>query len=562
MTQVLKQSTAVDVLIGPFVDKTDGATAETGESPSVKLSKNGQTLAAKNDATTPVHDADGYHNCELDATDTNTVGTMILTVAASANALPVRHEFQVIEEATYDFLYAASATPIADINAEVDTALTDIHLDHLMAAAAADVVVDGSVIAHMVSATEDWSTFVPSTDALQALRDRGDAAWTTGAGGSPPTTLQNTTIATLASQVSFTLTAGSADDGAYVGALAIIEDASTSTQKAVGVISAYTGSTKTVTLDADPGVFTMAATDTIDIVAITPALPAAVADAAGGLPISDAGGLDLDAILVDTNSLNDTKVPQTLNLTASGNIGVDWANVENPTTAVDLSATDIQLCDTVTTNTDLVSAADVWAAATRVLTANTNLNDPTAAAIADAIWDEAVAGHVGAGTFGATDAAILVDTNSLNDTKVPQTLNLTASGNIGIDWANVENPTTAVDLSATDIQLADTTTDVTNQVTADTTAISGDSTAADNLEASAETIVTGGAITGTLTTTTFTTNLTEATDDHYIGRIVLFRTGVLAGQGSDITDYTGATKLITVTAMTEAPSNGDTFVII
>lgn len=33
------------------------------------------------------------------------------------------------------------------------------------------------------------------------------------------------------------------------------------------------------------------------------ALPAAAADAAGGLPISDAGGLDMDAILADTNEL-------------------------------------------------------------------------------------------------------------------------------------------------------------------------------------------------------------------------------------------------------------------
>jgi hypothetical protein len=92
---LLKQSTAVDVLIGPFVDITDGITGETGESPVVKLSKNGQTLTAKNDATTPVSDADGYYNCELDATDTNTVGNMVLTVAATATAAPIRHEFQV-----------------------------------------------------------------------------------------------------------------------------------------------------------------------------------------------------------------------------------------------------------------------------------------------------------------------------------------------------------------------------------------------------------------------------------------------------------------------------------
>jgi len=114
---ILKQATAVDVLIGPFVDISDGAAAETGESPSVKLSKNGQALGAKNDATTPVHDADGYYNCELDATDTDTVGTLVLTVAASATALPVRHEFQVVEEDTYEFLYASGSAPDTDIAA-------------------------------------------------------------------------------------------------------------------------------------------------------------------------------------------------------------------------------------------------------------------------------------------------------------------------------------------------------------------------------------------------------------------------------------------------------------
>ena len=39
------------------------------------------------------------------------------------------------------------------------------------------------------------------------------------------------------------------------------------------------------------------------------ALPAAAADAAGGLPVSDAGGLDMDAILVDTNELQTDDVP-------------------------------------------------------------------------------------------------------------------------------------------------------------------------------------------------------------------------------------------------------------
>ena len=110
MDGFLKQSTAVDVLIGPFVDSGDGYTAETGVSPSVELSKNGQALGAKSDATTPVHDSDGYYNCELDSTDTNTVGQLVLRVAGSATHLPVRHVYQVLDEVAYDTLFGSSAT--------------------------------------------------------------------------------------------------------------------------------------------------------------------------------------------------------------------------------------------------------------------------------------------------------------------------------------------------------------------------------------------------------------------------------------------------------------------
>ena len=54
----------------------------------------------------------------------------------------------------------------------------------------------------------------------------------------------------------------------------------------------------------------------------------------------------------------------------------------------------------------------------------------------------------------------------------------------------------------------------------------------------------------------------EATDDHYNGRIMLFLTGVLQGQATDITDYDGTNKRFTYTALTEAPGNNDEFVVI
>jgi hypothetical protein len=90
---------------------------------------------------------------------------------------------------------------------------------------------------------------------------------TAGVTATTPDTLQSTTIATLTSQTSFTLTAGSADNDAYNDCYAIITDQSTSTQKAFAPISDYVGSTRTVTLEYDPAIFTMATGDSISIVA-------------------------------------------------------------------------------------------------------------------------------------------------------------------------------------------------------------------------------------------------------------------------------------------------------
>jgi hypothetical protein len=65
------------------------------------------------------------------------------------------------------------------------------------------------------------------------------------------------------------------------------------------------------------------------------------------------------------------------------------------------------------------------------------------------------------------------------------------------------------------------------------------------------------------TTTAFkASDITEATDDHFIGRVVIFTSGNLIYQATSITDYTGSTSVYTVDALTEAPATGDTFVIV
>lgn len=111
--------------------------------------------------------------------------------------------------------------------------------------------------------------FLNTTDSLEAIRDRGDAAWTGSGGGSGAESdlMVSTTIATVTSQTVFVLTDGSADDDAYNDQLVVITDASTSTQKSRGIVSDYVGATKTVTLRAAPG-FTIATGDGVAIIAI------------------------------------------------------------------------------------------------------------------------------------------------------------------------------------------------------------------------------------------------------------------------------------------------------
>ena len=99
-------------------------------------------------------------------------------------------------------------------------------------------------------------------------------------------------------------------------------------------------------------------------------------------------------------------------------------------------------------------------------------------------------------------------------------------------------------------------------IKADVLAISTSTNAADKLEASAETIEIAAASVGTLSTTEMTTTLTEVSDDHYNGRIIIWTSGALSNQATNITDYDGGSKKLTFTAVTEPPGDGDSFVIV
>lgn len=209
--QYLRRNTAIIVTVGPFYDKTDGVTIEG----SLTITNERITLTADTDdgnAPTNILDnvtgaTSGTSN-DLNYITGNDAGFMQLELTASNTNRLGRMRLSITDAANH-----------CPVNHEY-------------------MVIPEAIYDALFSAGATY----------------GDVA-------------VSTTIATLASQTSFTLTESSADNTAYgVGAMVVVRDATTKTQLARGILSAYTGSTKTVTLAADPGIFTMAVGDAVQII--------------------------------------------------------------------------------------------------------------------------------------------------------------------------------------------------------------------------------------------------------------------------------------------------------
>jgi hypothetical protein len=104
----LRQSTSADVPIGPFVDATDGVTAETAltiTQPDVRLKKNAAAWAQKAAAQTLSHEENGMYEVTLDATDTDTLGLLRLAVFETG-AAPVWEDFHVVPTNVWDSMFS------------------------------------------------------------------------------------------------------------------------------------------------------------------------------------------------------------------------------------------------------------------------------------------------------------------------------------------------------------------------------------------------------------------------------------------------------------------------
>lgn len=115
--QLLRQSTAQIVPLGPFVDATDGATLETAitwSTGEAALIKNGASSIVNIGTNTwSAHLGGGMYNVTLTVTDTDTLGLLSIVGYDSA-ARPVRRDFMVVPANVYDAFVAGS--DLLDIN--------------------------------------------------------------------------------------------------------------------------------------------------------------------------------------------------------------------------------------------------------------------------------------------------------------------------------------------------------------------------------------------------------------------------------------------------------------
>lgn len=153
----LRQSTATTLLLGPFLDATDGVTSETAltisQSDVLLWKEGGTTLAQKNEATSCTHRSNGLYTCPVNTTDTNTLGTFVVSVSESG-ALPFRQDYTVVPANEYDSLVLGTDVLEVDLS-QIDG--VDEHVEKF--AASVNVIAYGTVdTTSFTSTTTEFET--------------------------------------------------------------------------------------------------------------------------------------------------------------------------------------------------------------------------------------------------------------------------------------------------------------------------------------------------------------------------------------------------------------------
>lgn len=219
----LRQSTASqEIPLGKFVDSTDGNTAETGltiANTDIKIWKTGATTLADKNSGGATHISGGEYYCVLDATDTNTIGPMKVSVHV-AGALYVQAFCTVLDEAVYDVMFGTTA-PATISNITSGTMTTVTNLTNLPAITSNWLTAAG-IAASALNGKGDWNVgktgYALSSAGVQAIWDALTSALTTaGSIGKLIVDNLNATVSSRLASASYTAPLDAAGTRTAVG---------------------------------------------------------------------------------------------------------------------------------------------------------------------------------------------------------------------------------------------------------------------------------------------------------------------------------------------------------
>jgi hypothetical protein len=118
----IQANTQVIVIVGPFVDVTDGFTPETGITLSgadeAELLKHGSSSVVDLSGATwaAVTGCDGYYALTLTTSHTDTEGLLMVVVQDDSVCLPVKMTWEVIAQSAWASLITAKDTGYMDVH--------------------------------------------------------------------------------------------------------------------------------------------------------------------------------------------------------------------------------------------------------------------------------------------------------------------------------------------------------------------------------------------------------------------------------------------------------------
>jgi hypothetical protein len=376
----VRQSTAATVTVGPFIDKTDGVTAETGladQSANGRLVKNGTGAAFT--ASSWAHDAQGNYLVGLSTSHTDTIGRLRLSFSDAATYCPVWEDFMVLDEAVYDVLFGTTA-PSTHTAAAVQALVA--------AGAVASVTgnVGGNVVGSVGSVTA--AVTVTGTPAVNVTQISGDST----AADNLEAALDGTGGVTITAALTGNVTGNlSGSVGSVTGAVGSVTGAVGSVTGNVGgnvagSVASVTAAVTVGTINANVITATSIAANAITAAKVaTDAIGAAqlAADAVSEIQsgLATAAALSTAAGYIDTEI---AAIITTLGAAGAGLTAIPWNAAWDA--EVQSEVADALGVYDPPTHAELTTALDAL---------------PTAAEVAAAVWDESLAAHLTGGSTGA-----------------------------------------------------------------------------------------------------------------------------------------------------------------